>query len=287
MTCCWKELMDLLPPWLRSVTERDGKDKPIGEIRLRLGKAPQYTGWGKEWNLTDRTVTGSDLSFVVNAASQFSPYAAQSIHQGYITAKGGHRIGIGGQWVIRDGVPQGTRNIRSLCIRVARDVAGVALGLPDKLGGSSTLILGPPGSGKTTLLRDLIRQISVHRTEQIAVIDQRQELFPPGYAGYCFDTGSRTDVLTDVDKATGIEMAVRSLTPAWVAVDEITSAQDCAVMERCAYSGVRFLATAHAMSVADMKRRPLYRAILKTGIFGQAIMLLGQGKYTVEELRDK
>ncbi len=287
MRCCWKELMDLLPPWLRSVTDKEGKDKPIGEIRLRLGKAPLYTGWGREWRFTDRVVTGSDLTFVINTASQFSPYAAQSMSQGFLTARGGHRIGLSGQWVIRDGGPQGMKHIRSVCIRVARDVPGVAREVCGGLRGDSLLIVGPPGSGKTTLLRDLIRQLSETRKAQVAVIDQRQELFPPHYAGYCFDTGDRTDILTDVDKATGIEMAVRTLSPTWVAVDEITSAADCSAMERCAYSGVRFLATAHAMTLTDMERRPMYRRLLASGVFGQAVVLKGCGEYTVEELRNK
>lgn len=287
MFCCWKELLDLLPPWLKVVAEADGKDKPIGEIRLRLGKAPQFTGWNKEWRFTDRLITGSDLSFVVNIASQFSPYAAQSVAQGYLTAKGGHRIGLSGEWVVRDGALHGMKHIRSVCIRIARDVFGVAQEVSRRLNGDSVLILGPPGSGKTTLLRDLIRRISEQRREQIAVIDQRQELFPPYYGGYYFETGTRTDILSGVDKAPGVEMAVRALGPSWVAVDEITSAADCETMARCAYSGVRFLATAHAGSIDDLRRRPLYRKLLETELFGQAVILSGNGEYTVEELKNK
>lgn len=287
MQCCWKELMDLLPPWLRIITDREGKDKPIGEIRLRLGRTPQFTGWGQEWRLSDRVVTGADLHFVVNVASQYSPYAAQSMAQGFLTARGGHRIGLSGQWVIRDGGLQGMKHIRSVCIRVARDVQGVASGLMDRLTGESVLILGKPGMGKTTLLRDLIRQISNKKREQVAVIDQRQELFPTHYAGYCFDPGDRTDILTEVDKSPGIEMAVRTLSPSWVAVDEITSALDCVAMRRCGWSGVRFLATTHAGSFADLENRPLYRSILSAGIFGQAVLLQGRNEYTVEELRNK
>ncbi len=287
MQCCWKELMDLLPPWLRTITDREGRDKPIGEIRLRLGRVPQFTGWGREWRLTDRVVAGADLHFVVNAASQYSPYAARSIAQGFLTASGGHRVGLSGEWVIRDGTLQGMKHIRSVCIRVARDIDGAATGLMGKLSGDSVLILGKPGTGKTTLLRDLIRQISGRRKEQIAVIDQRQELFPTHYAGYCFDPGDRTDILTEVDKLPGIEMAVRTLSPDWVAVDEITSTEDCRTMRQCSWSGVRFLATLHAEKLADLENKPLYRSILSTGIFGQAVLLKGCNEYTVEELRNK
>ena len=71
------------------------------------------------------------------------------------------------------------KELRSVCIRVARDFPGLAAGLPDRLGTGSALILGPPGAGKTTLLRDLIRQISDGKGEAVAVADQRGSCFRP------------------------------------------------------------------------------------------------------------
>ena len=63
------------------------------EIRLRLGRPPRFvtrSGWrdGRD------AVEERDLSFVINAASRYSPWAAATISQGYLTGPGGHRIGI-------------------------------------------------------------------------------------------------------------------------------------------------------------------------------------------------
>ena len=125
-----------------------------------------------------RRVGTEDLSHIVNTVSRFSAYAAWSVAQGYLTARGGHRVGLCGTAVIRDGKTAGMKELRALCIRIARDFPGLAAGLPDRLGTGSALILGPPGGGKTTLLRDLIRQISDVRREPIAVVDQRGSSFP-------------------------------------------------------------------------------------------------------------
>ena len=50
------------------------------------------------------------------------------------------------------------------------------------------------------------------------------------------------------------------------------------------YCGVRFLATAHAWSVEDLHRRPVYRRLLQTGMFQTAVVLQSDQTYTVEEL---
>ena len=135
------QLLAILPQGLRQEHFDDAR-----EIRLRLGQRPRLVT-GRGFRDLDGTVGEADLKFVVNAASRFSPWNAESMKDGYLTAPGGHRIGLCG-----DGAA-----LTSLCIRVARDVRGVASGLPMD---GSLLILGPPGTGKTTLLREYIRVLS-------------------------------------------------------------------------------------------------------------------------------
>ena len=40
MICYWRELLELLPPWLREQVNGDGLDKRLREIRLHLGQPP-------------------------------------------------------------------------------------------------------------------------------------------------------------------------------------------------------------------------------------------------------
>ena len=160
---------------------------------------------------------------------------------------------------------RGIRNLSSLCIRVARDFPGIAARAAGIKG--NILVIGSPGSGKTTLLRDLIRQIS-DSGQTVTVVDERGELFPTG-----FEQGRRTDVLTGCSKAQGLDMALRTMGPSCIAVDEITAQSDCQALQECGWCGVRLLATAHASDLNDLKSRPVYRPLLESCIFENVLVL--------------
>ena len=168
---------------------------------------------------------------------------------------------------MQNGQMTGVRKPNALCIRVARDFPGIAQGCD--LSGS-VLILGPPGSGKTTLLRDLIRRRSEVSGRCITVVDERGEIFPGGAQ---FPTGRRTDVLTGCGKAHGLELALRTMGPTAVAVDEITARSDCEALIQAAWCGVDLLATAHASNGKDLLRRELYRPLVESKIFSTLLIL--------------
>ena len=258
------QLLSVLPQRLRSERYDD-----VQEIRLRLGKLPRLVT-RNGWRDVEGAVEERDLSFVLNAASRYSPWTAGSMKDGYLTAPGGHRIGVCGE-----GAGEGITAVSSLCIRVARDVRGIASGLPTE---DSLLILGPPGSGKTTLLRDLIRLCS--RNAMVSVVDERRELFPED-----FSRGENTDVLCGVDKPRGIDMVLRSMGPQVIAMDEVTSQHDCEALLRAAWCGVRLLATAHADSVRDLRERIVYRPLVKTGLFTKAAVLDRHRTWHLEEVK--
>lgn len=273
MMCAWKELLSILPPRLRREVDSLGKE-PVQELRLRCGGPPELVLAGKSLWLAE-TATRDDLNFVINTASRYSPWAASTAAQGYITAPGGHRIGLCGGAVCRSGAVEGIREISSLCIRVARDFPGIGKDAAGMKG--SILILGAPGWGKTTLLRDLIRQLS--ETEAVSVVDERGELFPEGFL-----RGKRMDVLTGCPKPAGIDMVLRTMGPDCIAVDEITAEGDCQALVQAANCGVRLLATAHAGSARDFRCRRVYRPLAEEGIF-ETLLILGRDRsYKMERV---
>lgn len=268
MMCAWEALLQVLPQWLRSDTDRLGR-KGLQELRLHLGQMPELVlPEGSVW--LSRKVTREDLDFCVNAASRYSPWAAATVSQGYITAAGGHRIGLCGEAVVHNGEVKGLRKVRDLCIRVARDFPGIAGGISGP--GQSALILGAPGWGKTTLLRDLIRRRS-DAGEHVAVVDERGELFPDD----SFPRGRCTDVVSGCTKAQGIDSLLKTMGPDCIAVDEITSQSDCEAIQKAVGCGVSLLATAHGRSLSDLKSRPIYRPLLETPLV-ECILVLRKDK---------
>lgn len=277
MKCAWNKLLSILPQHMRYEVDRLGKED-LQELRLRLGTGGMMITTKGQFKMNTQTAP-EDIRFVVNTASRYSPWSAATAANGYITAPGGHRIGLCGDAVYHDGKVGGIREITSLCIRVARDFPGVAAGIPRD---TSVLILGPPGSGKTTLLRDLIRNVSSYGTGSIAVVDERGELFP---REGCFSPGERTDVLTGCDKKSGIDMALRTMGPSCIAVDEITAEEDCRAMIRAGWCGVRLIATAHAMNLEDLRSRPVYRPLAQTNLFETFIILKPDKSWKMERMK--
>lgn len=276
------EILKLLPDCYE-VQLRAKKWDGLEEIRLGCGRPLRLLWTGREeelWPLGTR----EQLEDVLRRASRQSVYAcAETIRQGFLTVEGGHQIGICGFGVIHDGAIHTIRTPSSLVIRVARQVRGFGDKLLPYLT-ASTLLLGPPGSGKTTLLRDAVRQLSDNRRQRVGLVDQRGELSASVDGWPQLPVGRRTDVLLNVDKAAAVMMLLRTMSPQWIAVDEITAPEDLEALDQAAYCGVRLLATAHGDSMEDLQRRPLYGRLMERGVFQRVCLLRRDKSYTIEEV---
>lgn len=280
MNCAWQAYLNLLPHRIRHEVDELGRGG-LQELRLRVGLQPELV-FQSECRKLSRTCDNADIAFVINAASEYSPWAATSIRQGFITAQGGHRVGICGVCTVFNGSVTGISQPTSLCIRVARDFIGCAQNAAKIK--DSVLIIGPPGSGKTTLLRDLIRQKSNTGQGSVAVVDEREEIFPLHNGKPCFLSGDGTDVLSGCGKAEGIEAVLRSMNPTWIAVDEITAQTDADALLRAGWCGVNLLATAHAGSLYDLRTRPIYQSLIKYNLFSNVIILQRDKSWTLERM---
>ena len=262
------------------------------EIRLRTGQPLEVICRGKRiylsedgetsgWETAYR-VRGEDVRETLEYISRYSLYAfSEEVRQGFLTIPGGHRVGAAGHVIReRDGV-RGISPIAFLNIRLAHQICGAAdavlpfLWEDHRLG--HTLILSPPGLGKTTLLRDIIRQISNgYRTERpltVGVVDERSEIAACSGGVPQNDVGRHTDVLDTCPKAEGVRMLLRSRSPHVIAMDEVGCEDDMEALSESIGSGCTLLATVHAVSMEDLKRRPVLSHLVERGLFERYVTL--------------
>lgn len=277
MKCAWDEFLQLVPHWMCNQIKVIGNNS-LQELRLRIGQAPEVISKDRSSRLTG-IVHSADLQYIINAASHYSPWAASTIAEGYLTGPGGHRIGLCGTAIVKNGEMTGISLPTSLCIRVAKDFPGIAKSVYPT---GSVLVIGSPGSGKSTFLRDLIRIRSETGRGSVAVVDERGELFPQVNGHPCFDAGCRTDVLTGCGKKRGITMLLRTMGPSCIAVDEITAEEDTQALLHAAWCGVDLLATAHAGSKKDLFSRQIYQPVLACKLF-QTLVILNSDKTWAQE----
>lgn len=274
----------LLPPRQRRALEAlSQKDQAVAEeLRLRVGQPMTvlFPDGERPVEACPEKIRTEDVSLVMEIATQASAHTVlDRIRNGFVTVQGGHRIGICGSAVIRDGTVSNFRAISSLAVRIARAVPGAAAGVLPKLtegGLHSTLILSPPGRGKTTLLRDLIRMISSGEgmdPRRVGVADERGELCAMYRGIPQMEVGPRTDVIDGCSKEEGLLMLLRGMNPQVLAADEITAPGDIAALETAANCGVTLLATAHGTGIGDLEARPLYRRLLSLRIFQKTVLI--------------
>ena len=280
MRCAWQAYLNLLPLWMRQDVDKLGKDD-LQELRMRLNYPPELVlRTSSAW--LERPVTKDDMHFCINAASGYSPWTAATAAQGYITAAGGHRIGLCGRATLSGEEMTAISTPTSLCLRVARDFEGIGKQIAGV--NTSILILGKPGSGKTTLLRDVIRAKSEKGPGSIAVVDERGELFPAVQNQMCFLPGKRTDILTGCKKQQGVEVVLRTMCPEIIAVDEITAKEDCEALIHAGWCGVKLLATAHAENKKDLFSRPVYQPLIENRLFETLIILQSDKTWKMERM---
>lgn len=271
----------------RLLTEAELDYEKLYEIRLRVGRPLFVTYDGGEGFLRtpgeeQYLVTREDLKETLEYISGYSLYAyEEEIRQGFLSIQGGHRVGVTGKVILDGDRIRGMKYISCINVRLAHQILGCADPVMPYIRRGSwvahTLIVSPPRCGKTTLLRDIIRQLSNGGAEApgmtVGVVDERSEL-----AG-CYqgvpqnDLGMRTDILDGCPKAEGMQMLIRSMSPAVVAVDELGNEEDFKAVESVIHSGCKLIATAHGNTMEDVLEQPLFQRLVRERVFERYILL--------------
>ena len=282
----------------------------VEEIRLRNGIPLSICFKGTDYFISRKggltkneyegvLVNRQDIIKTFQLISNYSVYAfEEEMRNGFITLKGGHRVGIGGKVLYGNKGIEGIRNISSLNIRIAREKIGVSdrllkyiLDFPKTI--HNTLIISPPQCGKTTILRDLIRNLSNGLQSygmeglKVGIIDERSELAGMYNGIPQHDIGLRTDILDGCNKKDGTTMLLRAMSPEIIAMDEIGSIYDVEAIHESLKAGVKVIATVHGSNLEDLLSKKSLSILVEEKIFKRYVFLdNSKGVGTIKDIID-
>ena len=238
------------------------KNASVAEVRLRHGHCASLSVFcaGKLRNVPLSFLGDADsLKETFSRASGGSLYAfEEELKEGYFSLPHGVRVGVSGR-VLRRG--------ESICSLLSIDTLVFRLpsGNPSadtlfsfyKKSAGGILLFAPPGGGKTSLLRAFAARAA--KEERVAVVDTREELLFP-------ETTLLLDRLVGYPKAKGAEIAVRTLSPELLILDEIGQSEAEGLCSLVCF-GVRTVATVHGDDAATLRHAPSLAPVLRTGLF--------------------
>ena len=261
------------------------KNGKLEEIRLR-GNKPFSLKFGQEQEITDYIVSQQEILQAFEKICESSIYSyRKQICDGYITIRGGNRVGIVGSAVVDNGQVININYISSLNFRIASQRIGCSNKVIEDIIDNendniyNTLIVSPPGCGKTTLLRDIIRNISNgikvigFSGKTVGVVDERGEIAAMYKGIPQNDIGIRTDVIDNMPRPEAMRILVRSMAPDVIACDEIGSVEDIKAINYAMCSGVKGIFTVHGKDLEEINRNTELSKLLKNNVFERIIIL--------------
>ncbi len=276
--------------------------KKANELRLKTDRPSTITLNGKTCFLCSQGLTQnpslaikvaqSDIDAFLYGFCQGSVYSyGSSIQEGFIT-RFGVRVGLSGDLCMNNAQIKGFSLIDGLNIRLPSHVSGASQVLINHIlkngftKGKGFLVVSKPGVGKTTLLRDLALRLSTVCTIQgttkifrVCVIDERGEI----RIGQVFDS-SCADFLCGASKDLCINLATRVLSPDIIICDEIGSEKEAQEILKSVFSGIVFIASAHASSIQEVMSKKHIKTLIDSGVFGGICVLSRQNEKVLSEL---
>ena len=293
------EVLEYFPKYVKEkVLDTKYGLQNIEEIRLRIGQNIALK-IGQEMKELNYKISKEELEETFENICEKSIYSyTKQISEGFITIKGGNRVGIVGTCIVENNQVKNINNISSLNFRIARQIKDVSTPiLKDVIDLQNntifnTMIVSSPGGGKTTILRDLVRKISNGIPEigflpkTCGIVDERSEIASMYKGIPQNDIGKFSDVIDNVPKAIGINMLIRSMAPQIIVCDEIGSKEDVEAIEKMVCSGVKGIFTAHGASISEVLQNINLNKLVDLKLIRKIIVLDSIEKGKIKDVYD-
>lgn len=293
-----EEIFEYFPFTIKEILEKEvlKEEEFLEEIRIRAGK-PIILKFNKKEKNIRYLVTREDVLKILQLVCENSIYSYQhQIAEGFVTIKGGHRVGISGSCVVQDGKVININYINSLNFRIARQMIGASKEILkyilnfERKNVRNTLIVSSPGAGKTTILKDIAKQISSGIKESnfeslnTGIVDERGEIAALYKGVPQNDIGIKVDVIDNVSKGIGMKMLVRSMTPQVIIADEIGTPEDVDAINYAMCSGCKGVFSAHGECMEDLYLNNFIKELIIGHVFEIIVFLDSNKKGNIKEI---
>lgn len=278
-----------LPQEIKNAAECAAEKYNLSEVRLKCGegivafsdRAYFLTKEGAlSKNEKDKLIISREAFLkTFERMCQGSVYAMQkTLKDGFLMLRGGHRVGVSGKPVIKDGEILGMQDINVINIRIARQIFSAADKVIDLIAPcgkiKNTLLISPPGCGKTTILREVARLLGGDMYSfRVGIMDERCEIAAMDGAMAQMNVGLLSFVYSDCPKSRAMIMALRSMSPDVIITDEIGGADDENAIFSLINGGVKIICSCHGFGIEDVLRRGQIGKLLENKIFERVIVL--------------
>ena len=272
----YERIFNILPQAMSGELRRIAASRRVGfsEFHLCVGSRSSVS-YLRERIFLSSALTPDDMRSVVMRLCRGALYAYRdTITDGYICMEDGIRVGICGQARYESGRLVGVSDITSLLFRIPSSDSSLTGELYSAFSEcrQGMLIYAVAGGGKTTALRSLTSRLAEgKRGARICVIDERCE--------FSVEECSRCgiDLFRGYKRSDGMNIALRTMAPDVIAVDEIGGRAEAEDMLDSLNSGVKIIATAHASSLEELKRRRSIEPFFEYGIFDRFVGIYNEG----------